>query len=68
MTDLEKLRHLLKHWIEHNNDHVDTYDEWARKTEAMGDRDLSETLKQITRESRKLNDLFQKALERLQPE
>lgn len=66
MTDLEKLRHLLKHWIEHNNAHVNTYDEWARKTEVMGKQELSEILKQITRESKKLNDLFWKALERLE--
>jgi hypothetical protein len=63
MTDLDKLRHLLKHWMEHNDAHVNTYDEWARKTEAMGEKDLSEILKQITRESRKLNNLFQRALE-----
>ena len=63
MTDLDKLRHLLKHWMEHNDAHVNTYDEWARKAEDMGEKELSEILEQITRESRKLNALFQKALE-----
>ena len=63
MNDLDKLRHLLKHWMEHNDAHVSTYDEWTRKTKAMGEKDLSEILEQITRESRKLNNLFQKALE-----
>lgn len=63
MTDLDKLRHLIKHWVEHNEAHANTYDEWARKTKAMGEKDLAEILKQITYETRKLNNLFQKALE-----
>ncbi|KPJ99251.1 MAG: hypothetical protein AMK71_10045 [Nitrospira bacterium SG8_35_4] len=63
MTELDKLRHLLKHWMEHNDAHVSTYDEWARKAAAMGENDLSDILKEITCESRKLNNLFQKALE-----
>ncbi len=29
MTELEKLKHLLEHWIEHNEAHVKTYHEWA---------------------------------------
>jgi len=63
MNDLDKLRHLLKHWLEHNDAHINTYEEWAQKTETMGEKDISEILKQITDESRKLNNLFQKALE-----
>jgi len=63
MTERDKLRHLLKHWMEHNEAHVDTYDEWAQKAAAMGENELSDILKQITDESRKLNNLFQKALE-----
>jgi hypothetical protein len=63
MTDLDKLRHLLKHWMEHNDTHVSTYEEWAQKAEAMGENDLSDILKRITSESRNLNNLFQKALD-----
>ena len=63
MTDLDKLKHLLKHWLEHNDAHINTYEEWAQKAETMGEKDISEILKQITDESRKLNNLFQKALE-----
>ena len=39
MTDLDKLKHLLKHWMEHNDAHVNTYEEWAQKAEAMGEND-----------------------------
>jgi len=63
MTELEKLKHLIEHWIEHNEAHVKTYSEWASKAEALGEAELSEVMKQIVVESGKLNGLFGKALE-----
>lgn len=61
MTDLEKLSHLIKHWIEHNNSHAETYNQWASKTESLGRTDLSNIIKQIAIDSKKLNELFEKA-------
>jgi len=63
MTDLEKLKHLLQHWMEHNDAHVKTYGEWTDKAEDMGRKDIAELLKQITDDSKKLNDLFGKAID-----
>ena len=63
MTELEKLKHLLKHWIEHNDAHIKTYSEWASKTESLGKKELSVILDQIAEESKKLNGLFNKARE-----
>lgn len=63
MTELEKLKHLLQHWIEHNEAHVKTYSEWVQKAESLGEKELSGILRQIAGESRKLADLFKKALE-----
>ncbi|MBE8539291.1 hypothetical protein [Geoglobus acetivorans] len=31
--EIEKLKHLLQHWIDHNNEHVSKYLEWAEKIE-----------------------------------
>lgn len=62
MTELEKLKHLLEHWIEHNEAHVQTYSEWATKTASLGKKELSIILKQIADESKKLQGLFKKAL------
>jgi post-segregation antitoxin (ccd killing protein) len=31
MSECEKLKHLLEHWIEHNREHVAKYEEWAEK-------------------------------------
>lgn len=65
MTELEKLKYLLEHWIEHNEAHVKTYSEWAAKAESLGKKELSVILNQITRESRRLNELFEKALKNI---
>ncbi len=63
MTELEKLKHLLKHWIEHNDAHIKTYSEWASRTDSLGEKELSDILNQIVEESKKLNALFSKASE-----
>ncbi len=63
MTELEKLKHLLKHWMEHNDAHVQTYSEWATKAESLGNKELSGILKEIADKSGKLNGLFNKAME-----
>ncbi len=65
MTELEKLKHLLEHWIEHNDAHVKTYNEWAIKAESLGKKELAEMLSQIAEESRKLEGLFNRALHRI---
>ena len=62
MTELEKLKHLLEHWIEHNDAHVKTYEEWAAKAANLGEADLSIIIKEIAANSKKLDELFRKAL------
>ncbi len=63
MTELEKLKHLLEHWIEHNEAHAKTYGEWALKAEVLGEKQLSVILGQIADESNKLEALFKKAMD-----
>jgi hypothetical protein len=63
MTELEKLKHLLHHWKEHNDAHIGTYSEWASKAESLGEKELAGILLHIVEESKKLNDLFNKAHE-----
>ena len=62
MTELEKLKHLLEHWIEHNDAHVRTYEEWAEKADTLGRPDLARVLGQIADETGKLDDLLKKAI------
>ncbi|MEE8329345.1 MAG: hypothetical protein V3R54_05385 [Thermodesulfovibrionia bacterium] len=63
MTEMEKLKHLLEHWIDHNESHVKNYEEWALKADNSGENKLSEILKQIAKENKKIERLFKKALE-----
>jgi len=63
MTELEKLQHLLEHWIEHNDAHVRTYDEWADKADALGRSDLAQVLREIANETGRLDELLKKAMD-----
>ena len=60
-TEMEKLRMLLEHWIEHNHEHADTYMQWAEKLRASGNVRLSEMLVEIASQAKKMDVLFEKA-------
>ncbi len=62
MDDLEKLKRLIPHWMDHNDEHAKTYKDWAEKMSSLGKKELSETLMAIHQESRKLRGLFEEAL------
>ncbi|MBI5409701.1 MAG: hypothetical protein HZA14_10085 [Nitrospirae bacterium] len=66
MTDLEKLKHLLEHWMEHNEAHVQTYGEWASKADSLGKGEIAVLLRQVIDESNKLKALLKKAAENLE--
>lgn len=57
----EKLKILLEHWKEHNDEHVKTYIEWAQKARNEGNAGLAEILEKIAKESENLSGLFEKA-------
>jgi len=61
MTELDKLKKLLEHWAEHNEEHAKTYLEWAEKAAASGDKELSAVLKEIAEDTKKMDGLFEKA-------
>ena len=65
MDELEKLRKLLRHWMEHNDEHAEAYLDWSNKASSLGNKDLSTILRQISTESKKLNELFMKAIKAL---
>jgi len=61
MTELDKLKKLLEHWSEHNEEHAKTYIDWAEKASASGDNELSSILKEIAENTKKMDGLFEKA-------
>lgn len=58
ITDLEKLKKLLEHWIEHNYEHAETYMQWAEKK--FANSGISDTLKGIASETYKIAEMFEK--------
>ena len=55
--EIEKLRHLLEHWIEHNEEHISRYIEWAEKI-----KDIDPELSRVIMES---VEFFNRGNERL---
>jgi hypothetical protein len=62
MDELEKLKKLIPHWMEHNDEHAETYQNWAAKVSSLGMKELSEILTKLHRESKKLRELFVEAI------
>lgn len=53
MTDKDKLAHILHHWIEHNEAHIEEYKKWANIAEKEG---LEEIHKNIMRAIKGIDD------------
>lgn len=64
MTELEKLRVLLPHWIAHNEDHCSEFVRWAALCEKSGDSDVARALRQAIDATRQVTTDLQIALER----
>lgn len=62
MEELERLKIMLEHWLEHNREHAQTYKEWAEKAEAMGLNDIATVLINLSLETGRLENLFMEAL------
>lgn len=44
MTDKDKLAHILHHWIEHNEAHIEEYRKWATTAEKEGMKDVNKNI------------------------
>jgi rubrerythrin len=63
MEEIKKLHHLVEHWAEHNAEHAKTYQDWAKKADALGKKELARVLKKIADETTAMDSLFKNALE-----
>ena len=61
MNTLEKLRKLIPHWQEHNEEHAQSYRRWAEEAEADGHHKVAEILKRLYEETIRINFLFEEA-------
>ena len=62
MDNIDKLKHLLEHWIEHNEEHAANYLLWADKAKDFEKPELEAILREIAGETKRLDDLFKLAL------
>jgi hypothetical protein len=65
VDELEKLKILLHHWIEHNNEHAEIYRDWAKKAMILGNEEVSKIFELLYYETERLNRLVEKAIEKL---
>jgi rubrerythrin len=63
MDDIEKLKHLIDHWFEHNAEHVRTYLYWADMADEKGKTELASVLRQMADETGKMEGLLKQAKE-----
>ncbi len=65
MEDKEKLRHLLKHWIEHNEEHAVEFREWAVKAKDICSATVSDEILEAANQMEKANEFLDKASTRI---
>jgi len=63
MSIEEKLLKLLEHWIKHNNDHAETYQDWADRARQNQLEDAAGLIEEAAEINLKVNSKFEQALE-----
>jgi len=61
VNEIEKLRHLIEHWLEHNEEHAKVYEEWAQRAESFGKPQTARLLKDIASGTRAIDKLLKEA-------
>lgn len=57
----ENLSHLIDHWIEHNETHIQNYTEWAQKAKIGGFLEASENMLDAANKIKEANEYLSKA-------
>lgn len=65
MNNREKLRVLLAHWVNHNQEHAQEFQLWARRAEEFGSGGAALKLEAAAQEMKVLNSSLQSALDLL---
>lgn len=65
MTDLDKLRALLPHWIEHNAEHAAEFQQWADRARAANHAGVAEEIDTAATELGWVNEALGAALRKL---
>lgn len=62
MDNVEKLRVMLQHWIEHNKGHMDEFEKWRGTMSAEGRASLADHIQRTVELMGSVNDELEKAL------
>lgn len=65
MTEMEKLRVLLPHWIEHNEEHAAEFERWAQMADSAGNGDAAGLIRGAAGRMAQANAALQSALDKL---
>ena len=63
MSEVEKLRVLLPHWMEHNSGHETECSKWSEIAREEGKEKVAECIDAAVKAMKDVNDLLGKALE-----
>ena len=64
--DLTKLRILLPHWIEHNEEHAAGFQSWAAKARTLGQGEAAQRIEEAVERMAACNQVLTAALEALE--
>jgi len=65
MNDIEKVRALLPHWVEHNEEHAVEFLRWAGKASQAGHEEAAQFIRRAAEEMRQADEMLRLALEGL---
>jgi hypothetical protein len=65
MTDIEKLRALLPHWMEHNKEHAAEFERWAETAASAAQGEAAELIRLAARNMAQAGVALQRALDEL---
>ncbi len=66
MDDREKLPVIIRHWIGHNEEHIEEYRQWAERADALGFAGVKARITEAVKEIIQSNNLLQEALRELE--
>lgn len=68
LSSRQKLVKRLEHWVAHNDEHAQTYREWAQRATEMGMHPVSERLEEAAQATAAINRALQDAIGRIAAE
>jgi hypothetical protein len=66
MAEKDKLKTLLRYWVEHNEEHSQEFKEWAEKAREMGEAEVADEIMQAVGNMDKVTEILTKTLKRLE--